>query len=312
VSAAMSEAPVTIALAADATFCRQLAVVISGISRWASDLPHRIFVFHDGYDATLREVVAESATDGVELRWIDARSVQLDSAILDHYPPSTLFRLRMEDLMPAEVERLIYLDADTLVRAPLTELWKCELGGALVGAVRDAGVPWVASPRCLDWRQFGLPPDMPYFNAGMLVIPLDRWRARRVSERALGLLSRHAFLYADQCSLNITIAGDWRPLEPRWNLQAAHIAADSSFAWVTEPTDLLDEARRDPALIHFNGDTYGWRRPWESRCTHPLRELWYEELDRTAWAGWRPKEPNRVDVLARRVKRAGRVIVRGP
>ena len=303
---------VTIALAADGAFCRQLAVTISSISRWTAGVPHRIFVFHDGYSDDLQARVGQSASADVELRWVDARSSDLDAAILPAYlPPATLYRLRMAELLPADVDRVLFIDTDVVVRASLVELWNRDLGGAMLGAVRDAVYPWAASPQCLDWVELGVAPDQPYFNAGVMLIPLDAWREESIGEKALKLLGEHTFRYGDQCALNVTAGGDWLALEPKWNLQSGHVSVDS-LAWITEPSEAMEAATQHPAVVHL---TYflGQLKPWQANSTSRYRDLWFEELDRTAWAGWRPHEvrTNPIRLVARRVKQAGRVLLSG-
>ena len=145
--------PVTIVLAADKGFCRQLAVALTGISRVMAGVPSEIFVLHDGYDEVLQAKTARAVAEEVELRWIDARSALLDSALLPAYlPTAALYRLRIEELLPTSVDRLIYLDSDIALRDCLGELWAHELGDHLLAAVRDPVAPWMASPRALDWR----------------------------------------------------------------------------------------------------------------------------------------------------------------
>jgi lipopolysaccharide biosynthesis glycosyltransferase len=46
-------------------------------------------------------------------------------------------------------------------------------------------------------------------------------------------------------------------------------------------------AKDDPAIIHF---TTEWK-PWDYQNRHPYRDRFFEELDKTAWAGWRPEKP---------------------
>jgi lipopolysaccharide biosynthesis glycosyltransferase len=309
-SSPAAEGEITIALAANSTFSRQLAVVIAGISRSASNVPHRVFVLHDGYDEALMARVGKSASSGVNLCWIDATSATLNAAQLPAYlPTATLFRLRIEELLPPTVERLIYLDTDIAVRESLSGLWAHDLGDTLLAAVRDPVVPWAASPLALDWPKFELAPDMPYFNCGVLLIPLARWRAEGVARRALELLTVHRLEHADQCALNIIAAGNWTALAPRWNVQAGHLSGSGSLAWITEPREALENARRNPAIIHYNHAE--WKRPWQPRSTHPHRDEWFEDLDRTAWAGWRPRSSEtlgRLKLAATHLQRAARAL----
>jgi lipopolysaccharide biosynthesis glycosyltransferase len=300
----------SVAVAADRAFCKQIAVVLAGISRLTQNRSIRVFVLHDGYGDELIGRVAKSVRADVELCWIDARSATLDTALLPAYLPSAaLYRLRVEELLPRSVERLIYLDADIAVRESLHGLWAHDLGDHLLAAVRDPVAPWAASPRALDWQQLGLLPETPYFNSGVMLIPLRRWREENVSRRALELLGTHCLKHADQCALNILAAGNWMTLSPRWNLQGGHLTGPGSLAWVTEARGVLEEALRAPAIIHYNHSD--WRAPWETESTHPYRAAWYEDLDRTAWAGWRPSGSdvfNRLKLSATYIRRAARAL----
>ena len=77
---------------------------------------------------------------------------------------------------------MIYLDADTLVVASIRALWDLPLQGAPVAAVSNvteaAMQPHLAA--------LGFVEPASYFNAGVLLIDLDRWRSerpRRVAHR---------------------------------------------------------------------------------------------------------------------------------
>jgi lipopolysaccharide biosynthesis glycosyltransferase len=304
--------PIDVVLAADRNFSRQLAVTISGIARFSSGEPHRIFVFHDGYDAELRTMVEQSATSSIEIHWLDAVSAELDAAILpDYLPTATLYRLRITELLPRDVHRVLFLDTDIVVRGSLTDLWHTELDGHLLAAVRDPVYPWAASPECLDWRSLGVPADMPYFNAGVMVIPLDDWRAHEIGPKALDLLARHVFRYGDQCALNSAVRGMWKAVSPKWNVQSGHLH-DNTLGWIVEATEELNLAIQDPTIVHFTW-FLGWKKPWEERSTAPFRSVWLDELDRTAWRGWRPDDspPSRTRMIAGRARRAGGVLLHG-
>lgn len=253
--------PIAVVLAADAAFKKQLAAALAGISKSATR-DHQMFVLHDGYDPALIDHISGIAGEGITIRWLDARSSRLDDAQLPPYlPTATLFRLRIGDLLPDEIERVIYIDADVVVRRPLDNLWETNLQGRVLGAVRDPVVPWAAAPAGLPWLEIGVAPDTPYFNAGVLVIDMGLWRSQRLSEHALQFLARHRFLYADQCALNMVLAGSWTSIGPQWNLQGGHLCDEGSLAWVTESRDALASAIDDPAIVQFNTSSLG--RPWE-------------------------------------------------
>jgi lipopolysaccharide biosynthesis glycosyltransferase len=306
----LGDGQIVVALSVDAAFARQLAVALASLSRCTAGLRHKVFVLHDGFDEELITRVGECANENMDVVWIDTRSSVRESRVLrgPEFPPSMFDRLRLPALLPSDVEKVIYLDSDVVVREPLGDLWNADLGNSLVAAVRDPVLPWAASPLNLDWRTLGLPPDMPYFNSGVLVIPLRLWRSEDIGGQALEMLRRHPSLRADQCALNVVAAGRWMSLHPRWNLQGGHVSPIQSHAWLAERPDVVENASEHPAVIHFNKAF--WNRPWQSGSLYPNRELWFEDLDRTPWAGWRPGR-RVVPRAAKRVARAARVLVYG-
>jgi hypothetical protein len=77
-----------------------------------------------------------------------------------------------------------------------------------------------------------------------------------------------------------------------------------------EDPDALDAAVRDPAIVHFCLGM--WKRPWQPESRHRYRGEWFELLDSTDWAGWRPVEPGSLFKLKRRARRAAAELMRAP
>jgi lipopolysaccharide biosynthesis glycosyltransferase len=298
----------TVVLAADTNFCKQLAVTIASLSRTTCGRLHSVFVLHDGYTSSLRARIEASACPDLEVRWLEVNAAAVDAALLPpSLPSATLFRLLVDSMLPASIDKIIYLDTDTVVRHSLAPLWETPLDSHIVGAVRDSWLWWFAQG--LPWREMGLPPDVPYFNAGVLVASLEAWRAADVSTRALDLVSRYRFEDAEQGALNVIIKGDWLPLDPRWNLQGTHLTGDAAGIRALEPPGELDAAIADPAVVHFCKSL--WARPWEAESQHPLRREWFEVLDTTSWCGWRPTEPTWRSLVRRRARRTKEMLLHG-
>lgn len=310
---------ISIAVAADRRFEKQLAVALSSLAA-SQDDPYEVFVMQRDYDSASRrrvEAVARPRTTN----WVDLGLEPISQLpVAAHTAPASSFRLLLPSVIPTRVRRLIYLDCDLLVRRPLGPLWEVALEGRALAGVRDAKIPWAGAPGALPWCELGIRPTAPYLNAGVMLIDLDQWRGADVQERALSLTDRHRLRYADQCAVNVLFSGCSSLVHPRWNLQVGHLVADESRAWLVEDRDELDAALADPGIVHFNTGSLG--RPWLLGCTHPFREEWYEALDSTPWSGWRPSARQeafealrRPDVLARlrhRVRLAARVLAQAP
>lgn len=186
-------------------------------------------------------------------------------------------RLLMGDLLPTDWHRTIYLDADTITRTHLTDLWTLDLQGAILAAVRDDYVPTISSPYGLPtWHQLGLNPDLPYFNSGVMLVDLDAWRRHDIGELAAAYLRQTDDIRLfDQDALNAVTAGRWQQLATVWNVTGYWRKPARRTG---EHRTILDDAR----IRHFAG--YG--KPWEPNPLPgvPDGDLFFTSLARTEWA----------------------------
>lgn len=231
-----------------------------------------------------------------------------DLGISHHITHTAYFRLMAARLLPDSIDKVIYLDSDVLVNGDLTELWNFDVGDNYCLAAVDIACPFVNAYRAQakfheikkaiphlaaispipNWRKLELDGSASYFNSGVMVLNLARWRAESVEKKLLACLrdnTRHVWCW-DQYALNVVFAGQWGKLPARWN-QGAHV-----FEYPDESCSPIDqsefvEMRDNPALIHFTTEF----KPWDFQPCHPLRESFYERLDQTAWTGWRPEKP---------------------
>ena len=225
-----------------------------------------------------------------------------------HITHTAYFRLLAARLLPDWIDKVIYLDSDVLVKDDLMELWDMELEGNYCLAAIDIACPFVdaytaqkvdksikpavphfaAISPIRNWRELSLNGSAHYFNSGVMVLNLARWRRESIEQKLLACLrDNQQYVWCwDQYALNVVFAGQWKELPSRWN-QGFHVFEypDETFSPISQ-SDFVD-MRDNPALIHFTTEF----KPWDFRPHHPLRGKFYEALDETAWKGWRPKQP---------------------
>lgn len=216
----------------------------------------------------------------------------------------TLFRLTISNFVSSG--RIVYLDSDTIVRRPLDDLFELPTGESGIAAVRDPVAPFFSSPAGPPWRELGAEPDDPYFNAGVLLIDLEKASTAQLWPRALASVQKSRLPNGDQCALNAAARGAWEILDPRWNMQAGHLDP-GSLAWVYEDRAALETAIADPAVVHFNTSRLG--RPWETRCQHPFGDDWRRLAAATGLCDTYAPRPSRPPV--RRVRRAISILLKG-
>jgi lipopolysaccharide biosynthesis glycosyltransferase len=274
-----------LAFAADENFAEALAVAVrSALVNLSPAVAAEVYVLDNGISersrARLARVVRAARRDA-DLRWIRIPSERLAHLpVPDHLTRSTYSRLLIPDVIPAHVRRVVYLDADILVRGDLSPLFTTGLGDAPIGAVRDfvTGSTEHEDPGVRESAD-----RRPYFNAGVLVIDVARWRRTGLADRALEYAAARSepVRSGDQDSLNATV-DSWHELDYRWNLQHA-----SFFGAQGPPAEELGgrlygrrrELYREAAVLHFTARP----KPWHGSCVCPGTAAWVRSLVRASW-----------------------------
>jgi len=291
-----SSSPLTLMFVADENYAAPLAATLySALVNLSRPTDVEVFLVHgpmsDDTMDRLRALVDRSV-HRVTLHFLPVRedaalgkwSLQLE----DVWTPTTFFRLLVEQLIPPAHPRVLYLDCDLIVEGDLLELWNTDLDGHTIAAApeRSVSCPKFGIAR---WQELGLPPTAPYFNAGLMLIDMARWRARTYGERVLEYLHDHGDslrIKGNQEGLNAILAGDWAPLDPSWNVLNWYYDArwfDSARYGPIPSRRDRPRILREANVIHFTTRF----KPWRAACAHPRRRRYFSYLRRSGWMPWR-------------------------
>ncbi|WP_319421892.1 glycosyltransferase family 8 protein [Pleurocapsa sp. FMAR1] len=215
------------------------------------------------------------------------KSTQLDEKKIkaSYVSIASFYRLIIPELLSSKFEKAIYLDCDLVVKGNLGELWQTNIGNNYLLAAQDTWIPYVSSSTGkLNYQELGIESNAKYFNAGVLVINLKKWREDRLSDKAIKYFAqniKHLGWY-DQDVLNALFIGKWQELDPRWNMSP--ISVYGYLSWQESPfsEEIYNSLIRDPYIIHYVSAA----KPWTSRHTL-LKQYFFEYVDMTAWSGWR-------------------------
>ncbi len=200
---------------------------------------------------------------------------------------STMGRLFAGELLPETVERVLYLDCDTVILRSLKKLWNLSLDGAVMAAAQEPTI----------YRQvreyLDLDADDAYYNAGVLLIDLKKWRAEGIREQVLSYYEKIApvSLFNDQDALNGFLKGRIRTFSPEYNFFTNYryfrygTLCGMQSAYREIPEKQFQFAKRHPAVLHFAGD----ERPWRAGALNFYGAAYEKYLAMTPWAGT-PKE----------------------
>ncbi len=207
---------------------------------------------------------------GHEVTFININTDVLDKGInffdsrqwLGRLTSISIARILLPDLLPKDVKRVLYLDADILVLKDLLPLYNTRLNGKVAGMIPDGMTPEYS------FHKF----KSPYFNSGVILMDLDLWRKQALSKQMLSYLHNNIdkftpkkdsytyFNFPDQDLINLFLKGKVKLLDDKYNHK-----------------DTSNHATLHVVIIHFIGEC----KPWVSfdRAYYPYYYLYYKYWD---------------------------------
>lgn len=172
----------------------------------------------------------------------------------NHVTLPTYFRYAITEKLNT-LDKVLYLNCDLTIVDSILPLWGIELRDHLAAAAPDStGM----RQKKHHFDRLNITPGDFYFNAGVMLINLKRWRREGISRKLIDY-TRHnpeKLAYGDQDVLNHILQGRIIELNLVYNHQETS----------TESTSI--------SLIHFNGSKKPWHRGYNSpKKTAYLRSL---------------------------------------
>ena len=169
--------------------------------------------------------------------------------------------------MPLELDRVLYLDVDIIVKSSVFNLYHEDFDDSYAVVVTDT------LDLCrTQGKKLGLKEKDNYFNAGIMLINLNKWRRDNIEEKFFNdvTLIKKDIIFVDQDVLNYSLKGNVKYVSFEWNIQQT--------AYHFTRTDLnlsdLQSAKDNPKIIHYSGHI----KPWDKwfRCWHPNASQYYK------------------------------------
>jgi lipopolysaccharide biosynthesis glycosyltransferase len=282
--------PVVIATGANEPFAMPMAVTLySALVNLEPCRGARIFILDgDITPASKRKVeaVVERTGRDVELSWVKAELAELGNLAVTRWHASICYlRLRLPDLLPRDVDRLIYVDSDVVVEGDLARLWWEPMDGHTALAVANFDPCRLGEALPEPVRALGLDPELPYCNTGVMVVDIPRWREHRMLDRVVEFSRQFGRFIdsADQDGINVAIAGDWGLLDPRWNVQLLTLRSYGGAAAVSDADReaLWARLEREAHILHYTGG----RKPWHHVYLRSMGDRFLHYLGESGWMG---------------------------
>lgn len=265
---------ISVVLACDNHYVTLLSALLKSVEmNHHTDELIDIYIVDDQISKTNKQKLTSSLTlDKMNLIWLKMDEIIPEGVTLplvnNTYPLNTYIRLLIPYFIPKEVNKIIFLDVDMIMLDDISNLWKIETQDKVIAAVNDTVGPQAKTiaEGIENYKELGLDPHEKYFNAGMQVINIDKWREQDITQKTFDAINNNKKYAAlgDQYGLNIALIGNWKEIDRMWNC----------FSICTDP---------HPKLIH-----YFHRKPIYKTYAYNYKDEFFYYLNRTKWKSFRP------------------------
>ena len=176
----------------------------------------------------------------------------------ERFTEVVLYRLVLPDVLQS-VDRFVFIDADVIVRADISELYEVDMGDNWIAAARGVGFPgWVGKdPKKVKWyHDQGVTDIKDYFNAGIMVVNAAAFRKNNLFPNLLQKTLAFSY-FKDQDALNIVCRGHIHYLDLKWNAVVSYSRERSHDPDGNEFVETIADAN----ILHFNSRDKPWNHP---------------------------------------------------
>ena len=273
---------INIVFASDNNYAQHTAVAMASVLV-NTKVPQQIqfYLIDDKIQPENKEKITKTVQNlGGNIEFIKIKNSRLeDCYVSGELSRASYFRLDIANILDESIEKIIYLDCDLLVYDDIEKMWQLDMGGKPVAATCDLGIMASARVRKQKDNFIGLPFDAPYFNAGVLMMDLKKWRDGNYAEAIIALATQNKYPNHDQDALNKFFMNNCEEIPLRWDVIPPVF---NLFLKIVTKPDLRKkaiEAKLNPAIFHYAG---GYK-PWEYEIHNGFNEKYYEYLKLTEY-----------------------------
>ena len=275
----------------DNNYAVYMGVSICSLLENNKEVLTNVYIINDGISAIrIKEIRSLINQYTATVTFIEAEDI-LNSSYGQRFPVyqggrknnHSFMKLFLDTVLPENVERILYIDCDTVVTGELLSLFEMEMGDCPIGMSLDSLV--VKSKTSIGFNINDY-----YFNSGVILFNLINWKKGNCSKRVLEhACSKRTYGTVDQDILNVEFKDNILVLPLEYNLQPLHLDYSTKLYYKNykhsqgsyySPTE-IEMAVDSPRIIHFL--RYIGESPWDKNNCHPAKDKFDFYLDLTPW-----------------------------
>lgn len=243
----------------DDNYAEQLAVTLASVLKNDKhNTKFNVYVLDTGISEANKAKISKTKGN------YEINFISINPSLFENFP--TIYHLKSLNyarlLLPSLVEcdKILFLDCDLLILDDLYELYNTDFNDNYACAVKErlSDEPFIS-------RQIKKLEIQNYFNAGVMLLNLDKMRADNIEEKSLKFAQEEPekILLLDQCVLNHVFQDKVKFVDKKWNYQYKLN---------------VSKKMKKPSIIHF----VGHEKPFLG-FAHPYENLYYKYLKLTPY-----------------------------
>lgn len=258
-------------------------VMLTSLFENNRDVPIHVHVLARGAEDFAQPVVDIVKKYHGEISFYDMSACQLPELPVNgrnqraNIPIETYFRLFLSEVLPPELDKVLWLDGDMVINGDISDLWKEDVTDYAVGAVPD-----FENNNVHNMNRLGYDAAFGYFNGGVLLINLKHWRENHVFQSFMDYIEKHFELLNlyDQDVLNYVLHASKKELSIRFNFQTTFLFKKRLMNISCKYFPQIDTYAASPCIVHFTE-----HKPWLHGSINPMRDLFVKYQNMTQWQG---------------------------
>jgi lipopolysaccharide biosynthesis glycosyltransferase len=175
-----------------------------------------------------------------------------------YWPKEAYYRILIPEVLGKDINKVLYLDCDLIIREDISKLWNINIDDYFIAGVDEEAVDEKRK------EALSIPAESIYFNSGVLLINLQKWRENNISSKVIQYIEDNLTIirWPDQDALNAILYDKCLKLEPKWN-----------YSTVIQKRIYIV----NPAIVHFIGPNK-LQNPKQ-----PFKEEYFKYLKSSRW-----------------------------
>ena len=212
-----------------------------------------VYVAHSSLTEDDFNKINESINENMHIHPLVVDETCFDSApVLSRISKATYYRLLLGGFLPESVDRVLYIDPDTVVINSLEEIYNIDFNGNIIAAAPHTyGVV-----ESVNRSRLGLNKNSRYVNAGVMMIDVNAWRNKITTREIIEFVAQNIkkLKLSDQDAINMIFEGEIKFIDERkYNLDEKTFHHYSVLGKIN-----LDWVEKNTIIVHFNGG----QKPW--------------------------------------------------